>query len=274
VVLKGRKGQGARGSSAPERKCSLKEVQRLLATMMKGSSATSPQLLAPSDPNVVLLNDFPCANTELHRCACQIKCRDVACESAISLCLSLSLCSAIILTDGAVWATLKREANVEENHFLSLHNARTLPDARTRVASLAALRPTWGRTFNGPSRVIGDSFSSVGLSKVKALQNASQDTLCNGGPLMRRHNQALARQAARGAEAPSLASQRLGILAISMGTPASLAAALTRYAPLRRRRLPRRRRPPPPPPPLPPPSLVNKLTSKRNTFCIRPMKLE
>ena len=80
-----------RGAAQPERKCKINAVLSLLRTH------NSPALLlSPSDPRTKELNDFPCAATEMHTCACQIKCRDDSCSSAVHMCLSLpGQCAAI-----------------------------------------------------------------------------------------------------------------------------------------------------------------------------------
>ena len=51
-----------------ERKASIIAVQKLLNLR----DEHPPLLLSPSDYRTTALNDFPCAETELHTCSCQV----------------------------------------------------------------------------------------------------------------------------------------------------------------------------------------------------------
>ena len=87
----------------------------VLAARADHFSSSSFRVLDPKDPAVTPLTDFPCEEGELHKCACQVQCRDQACMNALEVCERHSdACSAMVTSDRSIWATLKRGPNALE----------------------------------------------------------------------------------------------------------------------------------------------------------------
>jgi len=156
------------------------------------------ELLDPKDARVTSLNDFPCPETEMHACACQVKCRDTSCSSALETCRQYSpnfnssapsssslsskpVCAAVVLAEGNVWATLKRGATPAETLFLSLRDAPTSEAAEAMVSALGDVNPKWGKRMRWGER------QRVGEFATTTVRIPLKDTLVGSAAQSIRH---------------------------------------------------------------------------------------
>ena len=139
-------------------------------------------------------------------------------------------CKAIVIAEGSVWATLKRDPDENEKRFLALRDESTLTAAREAVRSLYADTPEWQPADNNETPIsIGRSFDESSLDKMRALMRRDHqniDPLCSGGNVQNKNRSSAISD---NAEFYSLLGQKFGILAISMRTPASLAYSMTSW---------------------------------------------
>jgi len=146
--------------SQPERKCAHGDALELLSTRalalgLRDREALPMALLGPKDERVTSLNDFPCPETEMHACACQVKCRDSPCTVAIDLCLGLdgrnggNKCAAVVIADGTVRV---RMPSTMPSRFALWKASRVCASAKCTCCSSVPIEPPF------PTRILPAHF--------------------------------------------------------------------------------------------------------------------